>query len=178
MTVSGAWSDALANRVAIGELTMGTPIDAARFVADLLRNPNNASILRRWTSLGLPDGWLAAGCLFQTVWNLRSGYPPAQGIKDYDFFYFNGSDLSAEAEAARQRQVSDQLADLGITVEVANQARVHCWYERYFGHPYDPLTCSADGIARFLVTETCVGIRPAGDCPTPITAGRLSGVAR
>lgn len=59
-----------------------------------------------------------------------------------------------------QARVDGVLADLGIAVEVANQARVHLWYPAYFGHPYPALRDARDGIDRFLVLETCVGIRP------------------
>lgn len=134
-----------------------------RFQADILRNPANAAILSRWSELGLPQGWLVAGCLFQTVWNLQAGRPPGEGIRDYDLFYFDDQDLSAEAEQAVQQRVVSALADLPIAVEVVNQARVHLWYERHFGRPYPVLQSSADGIRRFLVLETCVGVRP-GAC--------------
>lgn len=46
---------------------------ADRFLRDVRANRFNRAILERWESLALPDGWLVAGCLFQTVWNLRSG---------------------------------------------------------------------------------------------------------
>lgn len=132
-----------------------------RFVADVLTNRFNRAILARWESLDLPDGWLVAGCLFQTVWNLRSGKPPESDIKDYDLFYFDPSDLSAEAEQRVQARVESVLGDLGITVEAANQARVHLWYEEFFGEPYEAvLKSSRDGIERFLVPSTCVGVRP------------------
>ena len=131
-----------------------------RFVADLLTNPNNRAILARWEALALPDGWLVAGCLFQTVWNLRDGRPPAADIKDYDLFYFDPDDLSAEAERRVQARADEVLGDLGITIEVANQARVHLWYEEDFGEPYQPLHSSRAGIERFLVPSTCVGVRP------------------
>lgn len=52
------------------------------------------------------------------------------------------------------------LGDLGVTVEVANQARVHLWYPSYFGRPYPALASAEDSIGRFLVLETCVGARP------------------
>jgi len=107
-----------------------------------------------------------AGCLFQTVWNLQRGRPPSQGIKDYDLFYFDPTDLSEAAEAQAQSRVSSLLADLDATVEVANQARVHLWYPGYFGRPCPPLQSSEDGIRRFLVLETCVGIRPH-ECHAP-----------
>ena len=135
----------------------------ADFIAAILRNPVNSEILRRLPGLGLPDCWLVAGCLFQTVWNLRSSRPPGDGIKDYDIFYFDGTDLSWEAEDRVIRRVSAAFSGLtaqGIVVEVRNQARVHLWYPQRFGSPYPALSGSRDGIARFLVAGTCVGVQP------------------
>ncbi|MDW5419238.1 nucleotidyltransferase family protein [Iodobacter sp. CM08] len=130
----------------------------AKFLADVLQNSNNAKIIARWDDLGLKEGWLVAGCLFQTIWNTLSGQAPESHIKDYDFFYFDATDLSAAAEYKVQQHVEAVLADLNIRVEVANQARVHCWYEADFGHPYPPLSSSKEGIDRFLIPATCVGI--------------------
>jgi hypothetical protein len=136
-----------------------------RFVDDILSNRVNRAILQKWQSLGLQDGWLVAGCLFQTIWNLRAGRDPEAGIKDYDVFYFDASDLSADAEAVVQQRVDGILGGLGAPVEVKNQARVHLWYENYFGHPYPRLSNSKDGIDRFLIPSTCVGVRmTAGGC--------------
>jgi uncharacterized protein len=131
-----------------------------RFVADVLANRNNRAILARWHALDLPDAWLVAGCLFQTVWNMQSGRPPEADIRDHDLFYFDPIDLSAEAERQVQARVDALLGDLGVTIEVANQARVHLWYPDHFGEPYAPLGSARDGIARFLVSATCVGMRP------------------
>lgn len=131
-----------------------------RFTADVLSNPNNACILERWDKLGLPDGWLVAGCLFQSVWNSLSGHAPDAGIKDYDIFYFDPDDLSEEAEQAAQRRAQELFADLDITLELCNQARVHLWYQAHFGSPYPELQSARDGISRFLIPATCVGINP------------------
>jgi hypothetical protein len=133
-----------------------------RFLADVLANRNNREILARWNSLQLPDAWLVAGCLFQTVWNLQAGREPEAGIKDYDLFYFDADDTSEAAEQAVQQRVGEALDDLGVTVEVANQARVHLWYEGHFGMPYPALEHTREGIDRFLVAGTCVGVRPGG----------------
>lgn len=130
------------------------------FLSDIGRNEANRAILSRWPRLELPQACLVAGCLFQTVWNLQSGRPPQEGIKDYDLFYFDEGDLSEEGQAQAQSHVAAILSDLGITVEVANQARVHLWYPRFFGHSYEPLTSTEAGIRRFLVLETCVGVQP------------------
>lgn len=134
-----------------------------RFLRDVLSNRNNQEILGRWKELDLRDGWLVAGCLFQTVWNLRSGLPPEAQIKDYDLFYFDDSDLSPEAEQVVQARVDRALVGLGVVIEVKNQARVHLWYQEHFGHPYPRLRCATDGIDRFLIPSTCLGIRLAGD---------------
>jgi hypothetical protein len=150
----------------------------ARFLRDISLNAVNAEILARWRKLDLPNGWLVAGCLFQTVWNLQCGRPPGAGIKDYDIFYFDSRDLSESAEREVQAEVGAILDDLDVTIEVANQARVHLWYPEYFGRPYPELTSSEDGIRRFLALETCVGVRP-DECHAPyglagVYAGTLS----
>lgn len=138
-----------------------TTLSAQRFITDILRNDVNRCILERLPALDLPDAWLVAGCLFQTVWNLHAGRAPTAGIKDYDVFYYDASDLSEAAEAAVSARVDACLADLGVTVETKNQARVHTWYPQWFGHAYPPLQGSRDGIDRFLVPCTCVGLQPA-----------------
>ena len=132
-----------------------------QFLQDVLANENNRAILDRWSELNLPDSWLVAGCLFQTVWNLRSGLSPESQIKDYDLFYFDDGDLSPEAEQLVQAHVDELFADRSVVVEAKNQARVHLWYEEHFGHQYPRLTCTTDGIDRFLIPSTCVGVRPA-----------------
>ena len=106
----------------------------------------------------LSQCFVTAGCLFQTVWNRRSGEPSGASIKDYDVFYFDDGDLSWDAEDDVIRRVDAATSDLGITVEVRNQARVHLWFERHFGASYPKLTSSRDGIDRFLIACTCVGI--------------------
>jgi uncharacterized protein len=131
-----------------------------RFRADVLTNRNNQIILDRWAALALPDGWLVAGCLFQTIWNLQAGRAPGENIKDYDLFYFDDADLSEQGERAAQARVDEVLADLDVSIDVSNQARVHAWYESYFGHPYPALRSTCEGIDRFLIPATCVGIRP------------------
>lgn len=136
-------------------------------MSETLQNPHNAALLERLPLLGLPDAWLVAGCLFQTVWNLRSGQAPTAHIKDYDLFYFDAADLSAEAEQQVQARAAALFADLPIMVEAKNQARVHLWYEEWFGYPYTALQSARDGIGRFLVPGTCVGLQPdpAGHAP-------------
>jgi uncharacterized protein len=120
--------------------------------------------------LNLPDAWLVAGCLFQTVWNLQTGQPPGASINDFDIFYFDATDLSAEAEAATQARVQAAYQHLGVKLEAVNQARVHLWYPAYFGEPYSALTCSEESIGRYLVACTCVGLQPRPGKPPKLAA--------
>ena len=131
---------------------------AEAFIACARTDPMNAALLDRLPALGLRQGHLTAGCLFQAWWNRCSGRPPGEGVKDYDVFYFDDRDLSWEAEDAVIRRVREATADLPAEIEVKNQARVHLWYPARFGHAYPALRSATDGIDRYLVACTCIGI--------------------
>ncbi|NQW11189.1 MAG: nucleotidyltransferase family protein [Alphaproteobacteria bacterium] len=135
---------------------------ADRFLDDALANPINVAILERLPDLGLAQPWLVAGCLYQAVWNRLSDKPAGWGIKDYDVFYWD-EDTSWEAEDAAIKRADILFADLGAEVELKNQKRVPLWFEAHFGAPYPPVSKASDGIERFLVACTCVGLTPTGD---------------
>lgn len=128
------------------------------FIAIALRNPVNSAIAAELFRSGLPDAWIVAGCLSQTVWNVLTDRAIDYGISDYDIFYFD-PDTSWQAEDAVIRDVQARLAHLGVTVEVRNQARVHLWYPDKHGLPYPPLRCATEGIDRFLTRNTQVGLQ-------------------
>jgi uncharacterized protein len=135
-------------------------MDKERLIEIVLQNQANQIILERLPEFGLSDAWLVSGSLFQTVWNVLSEYAPDYGIKDYDIFYFD-ADTSWEAEDAIIRRVAAAVSDLGVAVEVRNQARVHLWYPDKFGIAYPPLQCSVEAIDRFLAVAAQIGVRPA-----------------
>jgi len=129
----------------------------AEFVAAVLRNPTNATVLARLPELGIDDAWLVSGALFQTVWNVITHRPPEHGIRDYDIFYFD-PDTSWDAENAVIARARDLFRDVDAAIEIRNQARVHLWYEAKYGMPYPPLARTTDGIDRFLMPNAQVGI--------------------
>ena len=122
------------------------------------RNPANRIIAEKLFELALPDAWLVAGCLVQTVWNTLTGRDVDYGINDYDIFYFD-PDTSWTAEDAVIRRLQGALGDLNAKVEARNQARVHLWYGEKHHLPYPPLRCATEGIDRFLTGNTRIGIR-------------------
>jgi uncharacterized protein len=133
-----------------------------QFLTAALRNPANDIIANELFRLTLPDAWVVAGCLAQTVWNVLTNRAADYGISDYDVFYFD-PDASWEAEDRVIRRLKDALARLGVVIETRNQARVHLWYREKHGLLYPPLACSTEGIDRFLTKNTRVGIRRTPD---------------
>lgn len=135
----------------------------AAFQRMVLSNPVIAAILDRMPRLDAPGGYLAAGALFQTVWNCLDGRDPRAGIVDYDLNYFDDSDLSWSGEDRVIRAAQKLFDDLGVRVEVRNEARVHLWYEAKFGVPCPPYRSTEEAICSFPNTSSCLGVRPGED---------------
>ncbi len=131
--------------------------------AVLARNELLVEVLARAVRLDLPGWYLTAGCVVQTVWNVVTGRPPAAGIKDYDLFYFDDSDLGWDAENEVIRAGEQVFGDLPVVVEIRNEARVHLWYEDRFGVPCAPHTSTEAAIDSFAATTCCLGIRLDSD---------------
>ncbi len=129
----------------------------------VMANPVVATIVQRIPELRLPDCWLAAGSLFQTVWNTLSGRDLQAGILDYDINYFDASDLSWHAEDRSIRRATDLFADLEVTVEVRNEARVHLWYEAKYGTPCPPYRNTPHAVSTFPNCSSCLAVRAGSD---------------
>lgn len=113
--------------------------------------------------LDIPQHRVVAGCIYQTIWNVLTARPPGTGINDYDLIYFDGSDLSSESEAAIEDVVRSRLPHFPAPIEVRNQARVHLWFEEYFGIPYPPLSCPEEAITRYASATHAVGLKLLAD---------------
>ena len=127
--------------------------------ATLRENRSLLEILVRFHEIDLPEGWLVAGAIAQTVWNLSGGYPADRGIKDADIVYYDADDLSAETEAAHEARIRTLFAHLPTKLDVKNQARVHLWYAKVFGYSIAPYISAAHAIATFPTTATAIGVR-------------------
>lgn len=143
------------------DATVRQAMKAEDFIRCAMANEINAALIARLSALRLSQCHLTAGCLFQALWNRRSGRAPGWNVKDYDVFYFDDRDLSWAAEDQVIRVVADATKDLNVRVEVRNQARVHLWYPERFGGDYPRLESTQDGINRYLIACTCVGIEVA-----------------
>lgn len=90
-------------------------------------------ILERFDEIALPDAWLVAGSIAETIWNLGRRQPAELGIKDVDLIYFDTEDLSCEAEASHESGLRDLFRHLRIKLDVKNEARVHLWHRECSG---------------------------------------------
>jgi hypothetical protein len=125
----------------------------------LSRNDVLLEVMSRTASLELPGWYVTAGCLFQTVWNVVTDRSPTSGIKDYDIFYFDSSDLSWEAEDEVIKAAQRAFTGLAADVEIRNEARVHLWYEQKFGVPCPAYDSTEAAIDSFAATTCCLGVR-------------------
>lgn len=79
----------------------------------------NLNYLRRWG-------------ITQTVWNYLIDKPLSYGISDIDIVYYD-IDLSSDKESEVIKSVKSYVEDNEYDIDVANEARVHLWYEEAFG---------------------------------------------
>jgi hypothetical protein len=129
----------------------------------LILNPVVEAMLDLAEEMHLPDWYLGAGGVAQTVWNLRHGFPAEEGIKDYDLVYFDPTDLSEKARHEVEREVTSRLAMPEVVLDVHNEARVHLWYQERFGRSIDPYRSTEHAIATWPSTASSVGVRRQSD---------------
>ncbi|CAI4215988.1 unnamed protein product [Parascedosporium putredinis] len=131
------------------QLPVRLQLDHLRLV--LSTNPTLVEVLKRAATLNLPQWYVAAGAVSQTIWNHVSSLPPETGIHDYDLVFYDASDLSYEAEDA---------------------ARVHLWYEERFGIACPVHQSVEDGIDSWMTTSAMIGVRLERDGEWTVYAPR------
>ena len=134
---------------------------AARFLNVIHRNPVNAAVLARLGDLPF-ETWLTSGSLVQTVWNIAAGWDAAAHIGDYDLMYLD-PDTSWEAEDTVIRQAARLFADLPVTVQIRNQARVPIWYEAKYGLRYPPVRKAQHAVLRFPTKTSAIAVTRDAD---------------
>ncbi len=136
-------------------------------LAEVVRSdPDLITLLRAARDAELPDCWLTAGAVYQTVWNALTGQPRRHGIKDYDVCYCDTTDLSSESQSGAAKRIRDLVGadgDPDLNLEVVNQARVHLWFEKRFGFPVSPLDSTAGSLLRYACTHHAVAVQLTPD---------------
>jgi hypothetical protein len=116
-------------------------------------------IIKKASKTGLPNYYIGAGCITQTVWNYQSGLELSNGISDIDFVYFDNSNLSFEAENTTINHLASMITPYKIKLNIKNQARVHLWYKERFGYDIKPYESIESAINTWPTTATSIGVR-------------------
>jgi hypothetical protein len=103
-----------------------------------------------------PDWLISAGAVRTAVWDFLHGFASPSRLPDVDLGFFDPDDLSPARDAAVERALREAAPELPW--EAKNQAAVHLWYPRRFGIAVEPFGCTADAVATFPETATCVGL--------------------
>lgn len=121
--------------------------DIMALVAD---DPWMMRVLQAAESLDLPDWWIGAGFLRNKVWDALADNVSLPS-KDVDLVYFNAQDTAAETDWAYDEAMKQRFPF--AEWEVRNQARMH------YVNDFTPYTSTADGIAHWVETATCVAVK-------------------
>ncbi len=112
-------------------------------------------------SLNLHSWCIGAGAIRNLVWDELHAFQPPSALSDIDVAHFDPNDFSATRDLSLQRRLSDMLPR--VPWEVTNQAAVHIWFERTFGHQVAPLHSLKDAVASWPEFATSIGVVLRGD---------------
>jgi hypothetical protein len=104
-----------------------------------------------------PDWLIGAGAVRTAVWDRLHGFDERSELADIDLVFFDAEDLSPERDRAVEEALAAELPDLPW--DAKNQAAVHLWYPAKFGYEVEPLGSTAEGVATWPETATCVAVR-------------------
>ena len=133
------------------------PSDQQRLLALARATPWFMQALTHVRALGLPAGCVGAGAVRNLVWDALHAHPAPSALPDIDVAFFDATDLSPARDAALQGRLAAMSP--GTPWEVTNQAGVHLWFERRFGHVVAPLGSLDEAVASWPEYATAVGLR-------------------
>ncbi len=115
-------------------------------------------VLKLSETLNLPNWYVGAGCITQSVWNTLHDFPIAQSILDIDLVFYDSERLNRAYEEEIRKEIKAKSKGLSLEIDVVNEAGVHLWYEGKFGIKIDPYTSTEDAISSWPSTATSIGV--------------------
>lgn len=130
------------------------------FISILKQNNDLMTILEYISQLELPNFYIAAGSIFQTIWNYYDNKPLNFGIKDIDIIYYDSSNISKESEKEIEDKIINHFEELGLKYEfdVHNEARMYLWKKDNENKDIDQYKNSEDAIDQWIATIHAIGI--------------------
>lgn len=126
----------------------------------LEKNNELMDILNYIDSLKLPNYYIAAGSVFQTIWNYYDNNDLNYNIKDIDVIYYDDNDLSVETDIKYYDLINDYCKSKNYTyeIDVSNEARMHIWKKENYNIDVEPYINSEDAIDKWIATVHAIGI--------------------
>jgi uncharacterized protein len=103
--------------------------------------------------VGIPDGFIAAGAIRDTVWDAVVEHRMEECSSDVDVIYFDAVDTERDWCQVFLRKVPS------VRWEVTNQALVHKWQSRVLGRQVPPYSCVSAAVRVWPETATAVAVR-------------------
>ena len=145
------------------------PEDLERALRRIIRNtPWFMGALRAVRSVAPPEACIGSGAVRNAVWDALHGYSTPSFLADVDVPYFDPDDLSEATEKRYERRLTDLRPEL--TWDVKNQAAVHLWFHKAFGHEVEPLRSLRDAAETWPETALAVAVGLQADGGIAITA--------
>jgi hypothetical protein len=113
--------------------------------------------LRAVRDVNPPQWAVGAGAIRDLVWHRLHAFPGDPTLRDVDVVFFDPIDLRPERDAVLEERLRSRLPT--VPWQAKNQAAVHLWYERRFGHAVEPLASIEDAVATWPEVATCVAVR-------------------
>lgn len=130
------------------------------FLSIIRQNKDLMLILDYLVELNLPNFYIAAGSIFQTIWNYYDKKELNYGIKDIDIIYYDSNNLSKEDEKELEEKIINHFKAIALNYEfdVHNEARTHLWKKENENKNIDSYKNSEDAIDKWIATVHAIGI--------------------
>lgn len=130
------------------------------FINILKQNNDLMVILNYIDKLDLPNYYIAAGSVFQTIWNYYDNKTLNYGIKDIDIIYYDSDNLSKDDEKELENKIVNHFKKLNMNYEfdVHNEARMHLWKKENENKSINQYKNSEDAINQWIATVHAIGI--------------------
>ena len=134
-------------------------------ISILEQNTELMDILDYVYKLELPNYYIAAGSIFQTILNYYDKKPLNYGIRDIDIIYYNKNDISVDTDIHYYNLIKDYCARKGYNyeIDVSNEARMHLWQKEKLNMDVPQYINSEDAINNWIATVHAIGITKEND---------------
>ena len=130
------------------------------FIKIIKKNVNLIKVFDFIDTLELPNYYIAAGAIFQTIWNYFDNADLNNNIKDIDVIYYDKSNLDVNKDIEICNKIIDfcKKNNLDYEIDVSNEARMHLWKKEHENKDVLQYKNSEDAINYWIANIHAIGI--------------------